>query len=264
MVIVRLENVSKSYGNVTVFKDVTLSFDEKSIYGIVAPNGYGKTTLLKIILGILKPDSGKVSLNVKRISYLPQDAEPIGVMSAVDYIVSYLTLRGLDLRRAKQKALEILGYFNVPNKEVDEMSGGQKQRVLLSAVLSFDADLYLLDEPLTYLDIEGITKLKGIIKKIKEDGKTVIISSPTLTGIIDILDKVLIITKSKRFLRFSPEELVKEAEGKVVVDSDEILKNCYQLYRKNYLCDEKEIIPSYNSIRKANVDDIVAKVVFYE
>ncbi len=205
MAIVRLESVSKSYGDVIIFKDLILSFDENLVYGIVAPNGYGKTTLLRIILGILKPDSGKVTVNAKRISYLPpQDAEPIGVMSAVDFIVSYLTLRGLDSRRAKQKALEMLEYFNVPNKEVDEMSGGQKQRVLLSAVLSFDADLYLLDEPLTYLDIEGITRLKGIIKKMKEDGKTVIISSPTLSGIIDVLDKVLIITKSKRFLHFSP------------------------------------------------------------
>lgn len=119
MAIVRLESVSKSYGDVIIFKDLILSFDENLVYGIVAPNGYGKTTLLRIILGILKPDSGKVTVNAKRISYLPpQDAEPIGVMSAVDFIVSYLTLRGLDSRRAKQKALEMLEYFNVPNKEV--------------------------------------------------------------------------------------------------------------------------------------------------
>ena len=263
MAVVMLENVSKSYGDATVFKDLTLSLDEGQVYGIVAPNGYGKTTLLRIILGILKPDSGKVVVKARRISYLPQDAEPIGVMSALDYIVSYLTLRGLDLTKARQKALEMLRYFNVPNKEVDEMSGGQKQRVLLSAVLSFDACLYLLDEPLTYLDIEGITLLKGIIKRLKEGGKTVVISSPTVSSIIDVLDKVFVITKSKNVRYFSPEELIKEAEDKVVVETDEDLKGCHQLYERNYLC-EKGAVSSFDLIRKANVDDIVAKVVFYE
>jgi len=185
-----LEGVAKSYGELKVFDDVTLSFSEGLIHGVIAPNGYGKTTLLRIMLGIVKPDKGKAIIRANKVSYLPQDSEPIGVMTAKDFLISYLVLRGYSFKVAKEKAEEFLRFFGIHmlrDKPVDDVSGGQKQRVLLVAVMAYDADLYVLDEPLTYLDIEGTTLLKGIIKKLKDQGKTIIISSPLASNIIDVL-----------------------------------------------------------------------------
>ena len=268
MEVVRLEGVSKSFGDLRVFSNLTLSFEGGLVYGVIAPNGYGKTTLLKLILGILRPDSGRVVVRARRISYLPQDSEPIGVMTVMDFVISYLTLRGYGLRRARERAVELLrafGVYEYRDKAVDELSGGQRQRVLLSAVLGYDAELYLLDEPLTHLDIEGTALLKGIVRKLREGGNTVIISSPTASGIIDVLDRVLIITRGKRFVEFDPQGLIREAESKVVVEGDRVPEGCYWVYERNYLC-ERELVDAslYDSVRRATVDDVVAKVVFHE
>jgi zinc transport system ATP-binding protein len=161
-----MHSLSASYGAVTVLKDVNFSVSENDFIGVIGPNGGGKTTLLKIILGLLKPVKGEIVfntdlLNGNRIGYLPQ-------MSTGDInypvTVNDIVLSGLMIRKGiisrmtssdKKKAgmvIAELGLSEMSGSTINELSGGQMQRVLLGRAIIGDPKLLLLDEPGNFVD----------------------------------------------------------------------------------------------------------------
>jgi zinc transport system ATP-binding protein len=161
-----MQSLSASYGANTVLKDVNLKVDEDDFIGVIGPNGGGKTTLLRVILGLLKPVKGKIVfnkelINSNRIGYLPQistgDANyPVTV---ADIVLSGLMIQKRIISRMssadKKKAemvLEELGLTEMSGSMINELSGGQVQRVFLGRAIIGDPKLLLLDEPGNFVD----------------------------------------------------------------------------------------------------------------
>ena len=143
----RLDNVSKSFGDVRVLDGVTFAFPERGLVGVSGPSGAGKTTLLRIIAGLERPDSGRVVNAPNRVSVQFEDDRLFPWMDAA----ANVELVGCD-RGAAAALLAELGLEGRAHARIAELSGGQRRRLALARALAFDAPVYLLDEPTARLD----------------------------------------------------------------------------------------------------------------
>ena len=163
----KIENLSFSYGNEQVLQDLSLTLPDRGVFAIMGPSGCGKSTLFALISGLLKPSSGKIELDAKRIAFAFQDARLMPWMTAAENVNFVLGGKKSTLERA-ERALEDLGLGDATYKYPDELSGGMQKRVSLARAFAFEGDLFLLDEPFTGLDANTKT---GITQKVKEIGK---------------------------------------------------------------------------------------------
>jgi ABC-type sugar transport system ATPase subunit len=166
MSLVRIENISKSYvGKKGVLNNISLEIPERSVTSILAPTGFGKTSILRIIAGVEKPDSGKVYFGDRDVTTLPPQQRNVAMvfqsfalypnMTVYENIASPLKLKGLpqiEIDERVQKQVHILGIQQLLNKNPHELSGGERQRVAIGRALVKGADVFLMDEPLTNLD----------------------------------------------------------------------------------------------------------------
>jgi len=190
--IVELKNVSLSLNNNVILENVSLNIKEKEFLTIIGPNGGGKTTLLKIILGLIKPDSGNVIVFGKNpykfnvgnfIGYMPQHIQidlkfPISVFDVV-LIGRYNGLFKRYSEEDKKKvieALKIVGMENFKDRQIGKLSGGQLQRVLLARALVRNPKLLLLDEPTASVDPEMQEQFYKLIKELNEKMAIVIVT----------------------------------------------------------------------------------------
>lgn len=190
-VILSLKNVSLSFDNVQVLKNVSINIRKGDFIGIIGPNGGGKTSLVKLMLGLLKPDSGTVAYFIphtsgqSKIGYLPQvhgfdNKFPISVQ---DVILSGLpATKGLISRHTsseKEKAaswMEKLGIISLKNKPIGKLSGGEMQRVFLCRSLISEPELIILDEPDTYVDNSFEKELYEQLVELNEKMAIVLVS----------------------------------------------------------------------------------------
>lgn len=182
--VITVEKVSFSYNDLPVLEDVTLTVHERDFISIVGPNAGGKTTLLKLILGLLKPTSGTIRVfgqppgKVRsRIGYMPQHAslDPLFPVSVLDVVLMGRLGNGKDLgfyRRADKEAaadaLRNVELYEIRNCSFSDLSGGQRQRVLIARALVSDPELLLLDEPTANVDAVVETELYEILNKLNE------------------------------------------------------------------------------------------------
>lgn len=217
--IIKFENVNFCYKIKPVLKDVNLSINEGDFIGIIGPNGGGKTTLLKLLMGMLTPHKGKVKVFNKdpkdirdKFGYVPQNYNidkyfPITNLEIV--LLGMLTKSkfGFFPKKLKNKAkdlLELLGLKNFINKPFGKLSGGQIQRVLIARALISDPDILVLDEPTANIDPDSQKAIFNIL--IKSDKKrTILMVSHDLQTIITEVKKV--ITVECRVSTLLPKEV---------------------------------------------------------
>jgi zinc transport system ATP-binding protein len=189
--VIRFQDVAFSFDNRPVLRDVSFDIDQKAFLAVIGPNGGGKTTLLKLLLGLIKPDQGSIHVFgqppdkiAHRIGYVPQDVAavrsfPISVMDVVLMgrlrIHGHARVSGSD-REAAREALEELEMLEYVNRRIDDLSGGQRERVFIARALATDPDILILDEPTTGLDNTGRADLYALLKKINQT-KTIIMAS---------------------------------------------------------------------------------------
>jgi len=182
--VIELKKVSFSYDGITVLEDVDLIVREKDFLSIVGPNAGGKTTMMKIMLGLLKPSTGSVRIfgqppakTRSRIGYMPQHASldalfPVSVLDVV--LMGRLgngNRFGLFRKSDRETAMEALKEVEMDEftkRSFSELSGGQQQRVLIARALASDPDLLLLDEPTSNIDMAVETELYEILKQLNE------------------------------------------------------------------------------------------------
>ena len=211
--IIRVENLSFSYNGLPVLEDVSLTVHEKEFLAFIGPNGGGKTTLIKLLLGLLKPDSGTIRIfeaapekAAHRIGYVPQDvainkAFPISVLDVV--LMGRLRFRGrARLSRSDRKAardvlaeMEMLEY---QNRRIDDLSGGQRERVFIARALATDPEILILDEPTANLDNAGRTELYAILKEINKT-KTIIVVTHDMMVLSSYVSSVACVNKSVHY-----------------------------------------------------------------
>ncbi|MBT8764491.1 ABC transporter ATP-binding protein [Desulfohalobiaceae bacterium Ax17] len=207
--VIELRNVSLAYGDHLILEDVDLRVEHGEFVAILGPNGGGKTTLLKIILGLLKPDKGQVLVfgqephkSYKRIGYVPQhrpdrDLFPITVLGVV--------LMGLGSRRLgftfgrKEKkqaylALEKVGMHKLAHSRINELSGGQKQRVLVARALVSEPELLIFDEPTASIDPQGKQCIYEFLANLGEE-VTVLVVTHDLIVASSQISRIAVVNK---------------------------------------------------------------------
>ena len=187
--IVTLENVSAHLDHIPVLEDVTFSIQQSDFLSIIGPNGGGKTTLLKIILGLVNPTKGKVTvfgnppeIGRRSIGYLPQDAEfdmnfPIAVFDAV-IMGRYRRFRKYSDtdRECVFQTLKTVGMSDFADRQIGHLSGGELQRVLLARALVREPALLLLDEPTASVDPEMQKSFYELLSRLKEEMAIVLVT----------------------------------------------------------------------------------------
>lgn len=185
--VIAFENVSFGYDSGLILDDVSLAISPRDVALITGPNGGGKTTLLRLLLGLLKPQQGHIiyrnddgeQLKRLRIGYLPQKSAvdsrfPITVRSVVDSAL--LSGKHSDARALVNGALATVGMQQYADRPLGDLSGGQVQRVLLARAIVSNPDLLVLDEPLSYLDEENRARVYDIVKRLSATTTIVIVS----------------------------------------------------------------------------------------
>lgn len=186
-ILLELQNLSVAYDSKIVLNDVNLTILEDDFIGVIGPNGGGKTTLVKIILGLIKPVSGKVLIHRKgfEMGYLPQynAVDKRFPLKAYDVVLSGLmNKKGLFGRYSKKDrsracdALATMGVENLAQKHFGSLSGGETQKVLLARAIVSDPQLLILDEPDTYVDYASEGEIYELLKKLNEKMAIVIVS----------------------------------------------------------------------------------------
>ncbi|MFA6915521.1 MAG: ABC transporter ATP-binding protein [Parachlamydiales bacterium] len=198
-----------NYDKTPVLWDITLSIPTGKIVGIIGPNGAGKSTFIKAVLGLIDPVSGKVEFfgeplkNVQqKIAYVPQ-------RESVDWdfpiTVRELVLMGrygkLGLFKHPRKAdydaadhyLSLVGMASFSDRQISQLSGGQQQRTFLARALMQEADVYFFDEPFAGIDIASEAVVMGILRKLRDEGKTIFIVHHDLTSVESYFDWVIML-----------------------------------------------------------------------
>ena len=203
--IISLDNVSFSYTNIPVVRDITLAVSEGEFLGVIGPNAGGKSTLLKLILGLLQPDKGNIKVFGKspekgrsRIGYVPQypafsrdfpinvrDAVLMGRLGETRWYGGY-TQEDKDISMNSLKAVEM---DNICNQTIDSLSGGQLQRVLIARALASRPDILILDEPTANIDVRAEEDIFALLKQYN-DHMTIIVVSHDIGFISGYVDRV--------------------------------------------------------------------------
>jgi ABC-2 type transport system ATP-binding protein len=225
--ILDIQQISKQYGRITAVKDLSLSVGAGHVFGILGPNGSGKTTTLAIITGVISPDQGTYRWYGR--STLADTRKNIGSLIEVPNFYPYLDLiRNLTIvARIKgkpladiERVLKITHLWERRKSRYDTLSLGMKQRLALSAVLLGDPDVLVLDEPANGLDPEGIAEVREIIKGEAEKQKTIILASHILDEVEKVCTHVAVLKKGKSIAQGRVHELL-AADDPVVVECNE-------------------------------------------
>ncbi|WP_288684110.1 ABC transporter ATP-binding protein [uncultured Eubacterium sp.] len=187
-----INGIAKSFGDHCVLKDVSFSVGKGEIYGLIGENGAGKTTLMNIISGLSAADAGsffagKEDHPLKRVGYLPDIPSFFDYLSTKEYI-DFLLMNTRKTNTKRDQLLTLVGLKG--NERIRIMSRGMKQRLGIAAALVTNPDVLLLDEPTSALDPMGRHELMEIMKQLREDGKTIILSTHILADMERVCDKV--------------------------------------------------------------------------
>ncbi len=201
---VELRNVDFSYNGLLVLRDVTFSIPEGDFAGIVGPNGGGKTTLLKLMLGLLKPDHGTVRVLgqkpervVRRIGYVPQNFQyPTRFPMTVRDVVLLGGL-GREGKADVDSLLQTVGLDGLGSRRFDALSGGQQQRALMARALATSPDILMLDEPTAGLDAAGEREIFNLLQELNER-ITVVLVTHDLGFVSDAVRSVLCVNTEVR------------------------------------------------------------------
>lgn len=222
---IQFNDVRFCYDEVCAINNVTFSIEENTLTAIIGPNGGGKSTLFKILSGLLKPDEGKFSLgNGSTIGYVSQFTDfdlsfPITVMEMVLSGTMCQKIRPFcrykDSHRNKaREAIKRVGLAHYENRGINQLSGGELKRAVIARALASDADIIVLDEPDSSLDVEAAADLYRILTDIKKD-KTVLIASHHLDEVISIADSVLYVKST--VTEYSSTDEIKEKLGDGII-----------------------------------------------
>jgi ABC-2 type transport system ATP-binding protein len=208
---VSLEGVCKSFGQVRAVDNLDVNVPTGSIYGFLGPNGAGKTTTIRMIMNIIRPDSGRIDIfgdssierAKSRIGYMPEERGLYRKMKVAKVLSFFGAVKGLsasDLIRAVPHWLERVELADWANKKVEELSRGMHQKLQFAVTVINEPDLVILDEPFSGLDPVNQDLLRDIILQMRQAGKTIVFSTHVMHEAEQLCDFILLINKGKSVL----------------------------------------------------------------
>ena len=232
--ILHINGLSKSYGKVKALNNLTLQINQGEVYGVLGPNGSGKTTTLGIILNVLNADTGSYTWNGKAPH--KEIRKKIGSLLETPNFYPYLSARQnlsivCDIKQVPEseidRVLKIVDLLDRADSKFKTYSLGMKQRLAIASALLGDPDILVLDEPTNGLDPQGIAEVRDIIKNLAKQGKTIIMASHILDEVEKICTHVAVL-KLGNLLAYGPIQEVLNKHEQVYVSSDDLdlLKIC--------------------------------------
>lgn len=228
----RLDKLTKQYGKFTALDGLSLEIADGQLHGFVGPNGAGKTTTMRIISTLLQPTSGTAEIDGvdvvrsgskarKLIGYMPDFFGVYDSLKCWEYLDFYGRCYRLSAGERKQMADQLLDLVQLTEKRdayVDSLSRGMKQRLCLARSLIHDPKLLILDEPASGMDPRARAEMKGILKTLRDMGKTVMISSHILPELSEMCDSLTILDHGHLVFSGSVEELSEKMNGNAPLD----------------------------------------------
>lgn len=200
MAIIEIDNISKEFSGDIVLHSVSISFEKGKIYGIIGRNGSGKTVLLKIISGFLKPTTGTVTINGiplgKKNEFPENTGIPIEKPGFLPYKSGFQNLKYLSQIQKLindqeiYKVLEQTGLTSAAKKLVGKYSMGMKQRLGIAQAIMENPEILILDEPMNGLDDQGASQMRKLFLRLRSEGKTILLASHMQEDIHELCDKV--------------------------------------------------------------------------
>jgi ABC-2 type transport system ATP-binding protein len=224
---VRLQRVTKRFGPKTAVSALDLEVPRGVIYGLLGPNGSGKTTTIRMIMGILEPDEGSVALfggdpeasRRSRVGYLPEERGVYRKMKVLDLVVFLAEIRGVPRAEGRRRARVWLERLELPewaDKKVEDLSKGMQQKIQFIGTVIHEPDLLVLDEPFSGLDPINQDVLEAIVRDFRARGTTVLFSTHLMDQAERLCERVCLVSHSRKVLDSSLADL-KAAERRGVV-----------------------------------------------
>ncbi|WP_455078921.1 ABC transporter ATP-binding protein [Peptostreptococcus stomatis] len=215
--IICVDSLIKEYAGIKVVDGVSFSVNKGEIYGLLGRNGAGKTTIMKILLGLANPTSGKVSILgkdmsvnsekkvLKKVGCIIENPGFYSNLTGTENLEIFAKLRGLDQDSVK-KALELVNLPYKDKKLFSKYSLGMKQRLAIANAIMHNPEILVLDEPINGLDPIGIAEVRELLKKLKESGVSILISSHILSELENVADRISIIDFGKMIEEINMKE----------------------------------------------------------
>ena len=224
----------KYYGSFQAVKGVSFSVKSGEVFGFLGPNGAGKTTTIRMLTGVLKPDSGEVRvlgydmLNERekikareKTGIVPEMANPYVDLTAMQNLRLMGELYGMSKAEIEKRSLELLKTFDLYEKrniKVRGFSKGMRQRLIIAMAMIADPELYFLDEPTSGLDVISARLIKDVIREEKKAGKTIFLTTHNMDDANELCERIGIIRRGKLIAIDTPEKLKQLVKGRVSVE----------------------------------------------
>ena len=227
-----LDKLTKQYGNFTALDGLSITIEDGQLHGFVGPNGAGKTTTMRILATLLKPTSGTATIDGvdvvrngnaarKLIGYMPDFFGVYDSLKCWEYLDFYgrcYRLPAAERKKMTDRLLDLVQLGNKRDEYVESLSRGMKQRLCLARSLIHDPKLLILDEPASGMDPRARADMKGILRTLREMGKTVLISSHILPELSEMCDSLTILDHGHLIFSGSVEDLADKMNGNAPLD----------------------------------------------
>ena len=218
MPIVELEHVRKAYDTKIAVEDLSFCIEPGSMFGLLGPNGSGKTSSIRMMIGITVPDAGAISLfdqpftrkSLHRVGYLPEERGLYKKMKVIDHLIFLGQLHGLDAATAGRRAHEWCERVDITpaiHKKTEELSKGMQQKIQFVAALLHEPELIIMDEPFSGLDPVNATVLQDILVELRQAGRTVLFSTHRMDQVEKLCDNICLIHNGHLVLSGSMREI---------------------------------------------------------
>jgi lipopolysaccharide export system ATP-binding protein len=244
--IIHTEELIKSYRNRTVVNHVSVNVNQGEIVGLLGPNGAGKTTTFYMVVGLIKPDEGRVFLNDKDITnmpmykraqmgigYLPQEASVFRKLSVEDNIKAVLEMTKLSRKEQKEKLESLLDEFNlhaVRKNNGDSLSGGERRRTEIARALAVDPKFILLDEPFAGVDPIAVEDIQTVVARLKYRNIGILITDHNVNETLSICDRAYLLIEGKIFKHGTAQDLANDEQVRRLY-----LGTNFELRRKDWI-----------------------------
>jgi ABC-2 type transport system ATP-binding protein len=226
--VVSLDRISKSYEQKIAVRELSLQIEAGVMFGLLGPNGSGKTSSIRMMIGITMPDSGTVNLfgkpftrdSLKRVGYLPEERGLYKKMKVMDQLIFMGELRGLDPAVAGRRAhdwCERMQITEAVNKKTEELSKGMQQKIQFIATLLHDPELVIMDEPFSGLDPVNATLLQDTLVDLRKAGKAILFSTHRMDQVEKLCDAICLIDRGKAVLQGGMREIKSRYERNHIV-----------------------------------------------
>jgi lipopolysaccharide export system ATP-binding protein len=228
----------KRYGERTVVDHVSMEVRRGEVVGLLGPNGAGKTTSFYMIMGLVKPDGGRVMLGEKDITrwsiheraragvgYLPQDASIFRKLTVQENLLAILQMMPLTPKQQKERCEELLHNFDLIDRRDSlgvSLSGGERRRAEIARTLATNPQFVLLDEPFTGIDPKQVQEIQYIVHHLKDLGIGILITDHNVYDTLDILDRGWVLNNGRIVAEGTPAELVADEQAREVYFGDRI------------------------------------------